>query len=407
MRLRVLALVSASALLSACGGGGGGVASTPTPPATPPTPPAPPPAQTNASLADLKYSESFANDAATGSATFNASGTYQNGTSGTAALTVNYNATDRSYTLSTGGRSQTFSPSDRDAVNSSAQADVYVRSGSSATDSLTLTRPGSSGSLTYTYVGAGIWQRTANDKLSGSIDAFTYGVTTPAAGVPRTGSGSYIVDLLGVIASNGSVLGVHAIRGSGTLDVNFANGNITTSGNINASPLPGGGYAAPGSFMGTATLSSSANAFAGTLRLSESEPFTGPLNGRFYGPAANEVGAAFSGTGQNFGVVAGTIIGPAGTGRRHDGDAAQRDQRPGIEHRVDRDQLRHAIARRTDHGTGFQWQRSVLDRYFPFKRRLQFQRQHPQSDLFARRCVRREQQWPLHRLSEDHRNPRL
>jgi hypothetical protein len=155
---------------------------------------------------------------------------------------------------------------------------------------LTLTNPGTSGVLTYKYVGAGFWQRTIdnNSGISGSFDAFTYGVETPDAALRRTGAASYAVDLLGVKAYHD---GVTSLSGTGTLDADFVTSKITTNGQfteINSS----GGLAGLGFWNGEAALASAANNFAGTFSLNVSEQ--GNWTGRFYGPNTEEVGAAWA-----------------------------------------------------------------------------------------------------------------
>jgi len=98
-----------------------------------------------------------------------------NGTAGTTSggpstLSVSYDATSKDYTISVAGRSQTFAPGDINASKSSSSgATVYIKTSGSTTDSLTLTNAGTSGALTYEYVGAGFWQRTVQGAGTVSI----------------------------------------------------------------------------------------------------------------------------------------------------------------------------------------------------------------------------------------------
>jgi len=283
--------------LSACGGGGGGsVASTPTTPATG--------GGTNANLLGPLVSESFANDAAVGQANYG--GAFS---SSAAASTVafSYNAANNSYTVSSGGNAASFAPANKDPAQSSARATVYTVTAGSTTDSLTLTNPGTSGAFTYKYVGGGYWQRTTINGSSGtgSLYAFAYGVPTPAASVPRSGSAAYTLDVLGAAAWPD---GLHAIGGSGTMAVNFASGglNLTTA----ITDVPASGFGTQTYTMtGSGTLSSSANSFSGTTFVT-GYVFQGNFNGRFYGPTAEEVGASFTASGQGIS-LAGTLLGRA------------------------------------------------------------------------------------------------
>ncbi len=195
-----IAALAACALLSACsGGGGGGIGGAPAPTTggTSPTPspgpaptPTPTPAPTpNTSLLALTNSETFATDGTAVSASYPSTGA-GTVTAGSPTIAVAYDAANGSYTVTSGSRSQSFRPTDKDAANSSAQLTVFQRTTGDVTDSLTLTNTGTSGAYRYQYVGGGFWQQTrrSNNAAAGTVDAFTYGVRTPATAVPRTGS---------------------------------------------------------------------------------------------------------------------------------------------------------------------------------------------------------------------------
>ena len=284
--------------LAACGGGGGGdVSSTPTPTPTPPS-------TANADLLGPSLlSESFTNDAATGSASYPKSGATPTRSASQSTATLVYEAATQKYTVSVGSRNQSFLPSDIDNAQSTSAIAVYVKRSGSTTDSLTLTKPGTSGRFTYKYVAGGFWQKTVDgaSTISGDFDAIAYGVDTLNAGVPRIGYGAYSVDLLGAQTLSDNV---HGITGQGTLLADFAGGQIVTHGSIdNASPF---GVA---QFSGSARLSSSDGTFGGTIGFTGNNIYNGSLNGRFYGPAADEVGAAFSAAASDGNVVVGALVG--------------------------------------------------------------------------------------------------
>lgn len=255
-------------------------------------------------------SESFANDAATGSAQFDTSADPpRDAKAGPTTLTVAYDAPSKSYTIMTQGRSQTFGPQDIDASQGSAGATVYKKVQGATTESLTLTKPGTSGPLTYQYVGAGFWQRstTQGSTIDGSFDAFTYGVVTPDANLPRTGVGSYSVDLLGVMSD-----GVpESLTGTGSLSADFASGLVSTSGTYQKVMSDGSVVPVTYSFAGSGQLGSG-NSFSGTFGLSDFGTYAGNMDGRFYGPQAQEVGAVWYASGTNGQVATGTLTGRSG-----------------------------------------------------------------------------------------------
>lgn len=169
---------------------------------------------------------------------------------------------------------------------------VYKVVDGSATDTLSLTAPGTSAqSLIYKYVGGGFWQHTVagTSSTDGSLHGFTYGASTPATSVPRSGSASYSIDILGSLAELDAP---KTFRGTGLAAIDFAGSSLTIAGNHVTFNADGSIYRPGESFTGTATLSASANTFTGTMRVASGR-YAGVLTGQMYGPAADELGAAF------------------------------------------------------------------------------------------------------------------
>ncbi len=311
--LRVSAMSALVLLASACssgGAGGGGVGPiSPAPgPGGSPTPgPSPSPSPTNSSLADLQFSETFSSNASQAAARYDASGTGV-GTASASNLTVSYDAASRSYTIANGARSQTFAQSH--VIQNAPTATVYRRTSGNVTDTLTMTRPGTSGSLTYQYVGGGFWERAISSAsaVDGSIDAFTYGVETPDTALARTGNAGFAVDLLGVLSSR-SEGEPNAMRGTGSLIVDFASGRIDTTGRFDLSRPSTGSSGYGGAWSGRGQLSSSSNLFSGEFTILSFRQMAGSFDGRFYGPAAQEVGAAFWARAADGDVAAGALLG--------------------------------------------------------------------------------------------------
>jgi len=278
-------------MLQGCGGdGGGSVASTPTPPNTPP------PAGANASLLGTLKSETFVNDASQGSLNV-VSAVNATATASAATAAFVYDAGSQTYTMTVAGKSQSFGPSSIDASLSNSEITTYVVKSGQTTDTLTLTKAGTSGHDTYQYVGAAFWQNTtvtSNTSGNGNFYAVAYGEPTPASGVPTTGTASYGIDLIGAENSGFSNQVAVGFVGTGTVNVNFATGALALSGT-----------AAGGSFSGGANLSSSGT-FSGAFDLQSSLINSqGQMAGRLYGPTGQEIGGTFS-TNGNSGSSAGT-----------------------------------------------------------------------------------------------------
>ncbi|WP_336977923.1 transferrin-binding protein-like solute binding protein [Altererythrobacter fulvus] len=304
-------LAALGLMLGACGGGGVNSTPTPTPTGGTPTPtptagtPTPTPSTgTNDDLLTPLASENFVNDGVSGSANYPKNGSPGTNSAAFSSIGVVYDASAKRYTITGGGKSQSFGASDRDAAQSNALIDVYVRKSGNTTDSLTMTRPGTSGRMTYRYVGAGFWQRTveSNSAISGTFDAFTYGVETPDANMPHSGKGNFTTDMLGVIAYYDNLV---SFSGEGVLGVDFGTGKILLSGEYTTIEPGTGVPHSPVAYDGEATLTSNTNEFTGRLFIF---PMYNQLKGRFYGPGADELGAVFVGSDTNI-TIMGTLTG--------------------------------------------------------------------------------------------------
>lgn len=265
----------------------------------------------------LSLSESFTNDASTGTASYPTSGASGTATSANATVSVVYDAASRTYTITNGARAQSFAQGDIDLTTTTSRITVYKKTSGSTTDTLTLTKPGTSGILTYRYVGGGYWQRTVTGSttISGDFDAFTYGVETLDNAIVRTGGASYDVDLLGIVARPDTL---YSLSGSGRLTANFFDGQITGTSFLGAreTRADNGFPGRQGDWQFVGTLSSSQNAITGTMTLyhNSSAPLGGPARGRFYGPGMDEVGIAFQGSAADGSRVVGTLTGRKGSG---------------------------------------------------------------------------------------------
>jgi hypothetical protein len=268
-------------------------------------------------------SEDFTNDAVAGS------GTFFSRTGGTStavtSMTVHYDAAAQSYTLTMPGHAFTFGPADikdsPDPAFTVYQA-IDNSAGLGAVETLLLLKNRPS---TYRYVGAGLWTRYQNG-TAGSVftrfDAFTYGVETPDAALPRTGTASYTVDIAGTIHSGyGFDIGPgggfdHEARflGSGNLAVSFATGTLLLTGSGSAfDQYTGTSFGGVMAIGGTGKLSATANNFHGDLTIGAN--YSGSWLGRFYGPAAEEVGATFFANGPGSfpdSSITGAIVGKRG-----------------------------------------------------------------------------------------------
>ncbi|GAA5051820.1 hypothetical protein GCM10023208_12070 [Erythrobacter westpacificensis] len=210
-------------------------------------------------------------------------------------MVFEYIASSNSYRVTSGSVSQTFPLSSRSSALSSAEANVYVVTSGTRTDSLLVTTNsedlGTPDNPLFRYVGAAIWQRTDETAttISGQIEAIAYGIVTPIADIPTTGSADYEVRLYGTTAFEDTVL---PSRGDGLLTVNFGGGSIVGTGEL--STLSNGSVTQIDPWRVQGTIYGDTKTFGGIFSVTNYTGGTVSLEGQFYGPNADELGAVYS-----------------------------------------------------------------------------------------------------------------
>lgn len=286
-------------LLSACGGGGGSVASTPTP--------SPAPTPSNLSLADLQYSQDFANDAAGMSVVWDrTTNTGISGSAKSATMTIAYNANTNGYTISTDGYSQAFLPADQTSTDD--YDTVYSSNGAI----LTLTAKGYDNNLVTQYVRMGLLQRnnSGGSTQNTELTSFTYGLPTDATRTPRTGTAAYNTHAFGAVSAPG--VEPKAFQGSGQVDIDFVLGVFSGHSYLTEYGLVNGGGSSGGGIELTTVgqLSSSDAGLTGSAVYGGWDgTITADLTGSLYGPSGQELGATFSGQNAGGMTVTGSLVG--------------------------------------------------------------------------------------------------
>ncbi len=229
-------------------------------------------------------------------------------------MSIAYDAPSNSYSVTADARILTFAPAD---VSVAGPVKVYTKTAGATTNTLSLvTYPTATNGTPYKYVAAGFLQSTTQSgaTASATLDAFTFGITTGDASVPRTGGAGYAINMNGVIAPNAAApaSGPISIQGSGALIIDFGKNTINT--NATFSGIAANGASMSGNLSSSATLPSSSNGFSGSLTYftqaqSYTESGSGILAGRFYGPAADEVGGTFYANSTGGSAFVGTILG--------------------------------------------------------------------------------------------------
>lgn len=315
MTKKILLPLAACVVLTGCGGGGNSVASAGSSPpvsggsgngsGTP----------TNTTLANLQYSQSFHNDAVTHTATFNLTSSEDiTGSSAKSGLTIAYDAASRGYTLTVDGRTQSFLPTD--VTSSDTNQTIYQKNNGSDIDHLTLVKTPYDGTFTPQYVAMGYWQRNtiSGSTQSTTYDSFTYGLNTPAAAIPRSGQAAFQTSVFGITTTPGYQ--PRSFQGAGRFDVDFLTGIFSTDTSVTETELVSGSGTVGGGIelTGGGHLSSSDGSFSGFIHYGGfNANASGVINGSFYGPSAQELGASFSANGADGSSVSGSLTGARDT----------------------------------------------------------------------------------------------
>lgn len=299
---RLLASALLATLLGACGGGGGG---SPAPIETPPTTPTDP----TASTAFVRFgvitapssvrAEAFTQEAIyrfdtttqkvteVGTVSPFAAGAIYDATyttSGSSPAAVRYTSAAGTIISIDTRQGDTLQTARGLTIQATASGENYV-----LTPSL--------GSFAWDYQTAGIWT-TGGGTGSGTIGAVSLGAATSASAIPTTGNGTFAglglartLDAAG--AAGYTIATTYAnvdfgnrrvvLSASGTVLVDEASGNATTSSDLNLS--------------GTLNYSADSNQFSGTVSTTGSganPAMSGTATGRFYGPSAQEFSGTFA-----------------------------------------------------------------------------------------------------------------
>lgn len=303
--------------LAACGGGGGGGGGShvePIPPVATPSP-TPTPTPTNTTVRDLKVSQTFTNDAAGSRFVLDkTTGTGISGSAGTGNVAISYDAATNGYTISANGRTEAFGPTD--VSESDAYDVIYKKASGEGNSYLTLIKQPYSGSsnaagVSTRYVAQGYYQRivTTADRQDTDFSTFTFGLPSVAAAVPKTGTAAFGIDAFGLVSKPGQE--PRAFQGNGSFSVDFGAGIFKAHSYLTERSLVSDDSVVGGGIELTAGGSLSGNGSFGGNALYEGwfGAAGGTLSGRFYGPAAEEVGATFAGAGADGMAVAGGFTG--------------------------------------------------------------------------------------------------
>lgn len=161
----------------------------------------------------------------------------------------------------------------------------------------------------WSYQSFGIWN--VLDSTGGRIGAASLGDATPASAVPAAGTATFSGKLAGFYVSPGGQGSIASARAS--LAANFSSRSLTfaSSGTTTTRDLSTAVAATAHDLRGSLTYAPGSGSFSGTLS-NVGGTLSGASSGRFYGPAAQELGGTFT---LRSGTTTETFIGAYGAKR--------------------------------------------------------------------------------------------
>ena len=143
----------------------------------------------------------------------------------------------------------------------------------------------------WNYQSFGVWN--TQGMAAGRINSLSFGSVTPASAVPSSGTASFVGKLGGIYVSPSGDASMASADVRVSADFGNRSLGFASSGTRLTQDLKAGTPAPHLDLAGTLTYSPAANSFAGTLR-NAGATMSGSTAGRYYGPAAQELGGVLS-----------------------------------------------------------------------------------------------------------------
>lgn len=145
--------------------------------------------------------------------------------------------------------------------------------------------------LGWDYQSFGAWNGIG-DQADGMV-ATTFGAATPASAVPAAGAATFTGRLAGLYVSSAGQGSLAAANLSVQADFSSRSLTLKSDSTFTSRDLAAGAPAPQLNLSGTLTYAPGSSVFSGTLA-NAGGTMSGSSNGRFYGPAAQELGGTFA-----------------------------------------------------------------------------------------------------------------
>lgn len=292
--MKKLGLILIPFIISACAGGSSSSSSTTT--TTAPTAPAFSSWSTYTPGTAVGFSDGS-------TSAINASGNIsQSDSAGSATLTLNGGGTATVISATNGSTTASFSTSNGDTLVNGFGGASTLALNKSQTSMAVFANPTSNG---YEYQTYGAWGSYGSGGAAGAISA---GSVTPLTGLPTTGTGTFTGGSSGYFVDVNNI--AYLVNASMTTTVDFAGRTATFSTSNSAMT---GGPSGTGLANSNLDLAGSLSYGAGSTKLAgtvtSTSGMTGPVNGKFYGPVANEIGGTYAVSGSGLGSMVGSFGG--------------------------------------------------------------------------------------------------
>lgn len=205
---------------------------------------------------------------------------------GTLRLRLDDREAVRAVRVTAGGRSVAIDSADGSSSRTRFAADGaydhFVRRDAAGTAVIDVVRPGVLGLDHMVY---GYWEQVTVG-LEGFTGAGAFGAPTARADVPTDGTARYSGGSIGVVVDAAGAS--RRLSSTVVLNADFAAGRVAFASTQPIDPSSGQAFDA---FAVSGALTISGSSFRGTG--STASGWSGPIDGRFFGPSAREAGGAF------------------------------------------------------------------------------------------------------------------
>jgi len=206
--------------------------------------------------------------------------------------TVHYDSPSSSYTLSDGVKNYIFSPNEI-VTSKTTAAYTFYRDSSTASTLQLLNDSSINPKIVLSYVTYGKWVLPPSSSIKVDDNYVVFGLITPPASVPRSGSASYKMLLDGTYVNAG---GTYTLGGNASVVANFGAGTVAVTVAPVGTNISNGSKLSLGQFTAVGYINLAGSSFTANARRLDANGVVSRFSasGYLFGSQASEIGPAFT-----------------------------------------------------------------------------------------------------------------